>query len=130
MIDLAKKKGKSKPSGKLDTQLFPECKGTKYDRDIVKKTVERRKHSFNLKQYKTAQDQFCQCTCGKCDCKEKILTAISEIEKEYMEEHIKASKQPKSASPYRVDIEPAAFVTRSADAVLYNMTKLKKILGK
>jgi len=52
------KKGK-----KLDTQLFPKCKGTKYDRDIVKKTRERRekknkqnkkkkKSSFNLKQYR------------------------------------------------------------------------------
>jgi len=33
----------SKPKGHLDTQLFPECEGTKYDRNIVKKTVERRK---------------------------------------------------------------------------------------
>jgi hypothetical protein len=32
-----------KPKGKLDTQLYPECAGTKYDRDIVKKTREERK---------------------------------------------------------------------------------------
>jgi len=34
------KKGK-----KLDTQLFPDCKGTKYDRDIVKKTRKKKKES-------------------------------------------------------------------------------------
>lgn len=31
--------------GHLDTQMFPESKGTKYDRDVVRKTVERRKKS-------------------------------------------------------------------------------------
>ena len=44
---------------KLDTQLFPECEGTWCDRDIVKKTVNKRKKSkkvsFNLKNHiKTA----------------------------------------------------------------------------
>ena len=34
----APKKGKH-----LDTQMFPECEGTETDRDIVKKTVEKRK---------------------------------------------------------------------------------------
>ena len=29
--------------GHLDSQMFPESKGTKYDRDVVKKTVKRRK---------------------------------------------------------------------------------------
>jgi hypothetical protein len=29
--------GYKKPKGKLDTQLFPECKGTPEDRDVVKK---------------------------------------------------------------------------------------------
>ena len=28
---------------KLDTQLFPGCKGTKYDRDIVKKEEKRKR---------------------------------------------------------------------------------------
>ena len=44
--------------GHLDTQLFPECKGTEFDRDIVKKTVEKRKQekkhqqaSFNLNRF-------------------------------------------------------------------------------
>ena len=31
------------PKGHLDTQMFPECKNTETDRNIVKKTVERRK---------------------------------------------------------------------------------------
>jgi len=31
------------PKGHLDTQMFPECEGTPTDRNIVKKTVERRK---------------------------------------------------------------------------------------
>ena len=31
------------PKGHLDTQLYPECEGTECDRDIVKKTVEKRK---------------------------------------------------------------------------------------
>lgn len=30
------------PKGHLDTQMFPECEGTKFRRDIVKKTVEER----------------------------------------------------------------------------------------
>lgn len=31
------------PKGHLDTQMYPECKGTPCDRDIVKKTREKRK---------------------------------------------------------------------------------------
>lgn len=45
------------PKGHLDTQMFPECKDTECDRDIVKKTVEKRKnrnkkasHSITLAQ--------------------------------------------------------------------------------
>jgi len=41
--------GYQKPKGHLDTQLFPECKGTPCDRDIVKKTVEKRKKSKGKK---------------------------------------------------------------------------------
>jgi len=42
---------------KLDTQLFPECEGTKFDRDVVKKTRKaREKKSFNLKKYITASN--------------------------------------------------------------------------
>ncbi len=40
-----------KPKGHLDTQLFPECKGTKYDRDVAKKHKAKnktKKASFNL----------------------------------------------------------------------------------
>lgn len=45
--------------GHLDTQMFPECEGSKFDRNIVKKTVKRRKknispYAFNLKEYKLA----------------------------------------------------------------------------
>jgi len=45
--------------GHLDTQMFPECDGSKFDRNIVKKTVKRRKkhispYAFNLKEYKLA----------------------------------------------------------------------------
>ncbi|MGV9205327.1 MAG: hypothetical protein ACOC44_15055 [Promethearchaeia archaeon] len=35
--------GFNPPKGKLDTQLFPECEGYETDRNIVKKTVEKRK---------------------------------------------------------------------------------------
>ena len=35
-----------KSSGKLDTQMYPECAGTKYDRDIVKKTRKRRRRKL------------------------------------------------------------------------------------
>ena len=34
--------GYGKPKGHLDTQMFPECKGKPGDRDVVKKTRERR----------------------------------------------------------------------------------------
>ena len=56
---ISKKKKKMKgqfgpPSGKLDTQMFPECEGTKYDRNIVEKTEEKRK-SFNLRKYLIAE---------------------------------------------------------------------------
>lgn len=46
---------KPKKGDKLDTQMFPKCKGTKYDRDIVKKTRKKKKSSFNLKQYREAR---------------------------------------------------------------------------
>lgn len=46
------------PKGHLDTQMFPECEGTETDRNIVKKTQDKRKKkdkkAFNLKEYKTA----------------------------------------------------------------------------
>lgn len=44
--------GFQKPKGHLDSQMFPECEGTKFDRNIVKKTVERRKR--HRKHKKTA----------------------------------------------------------------------------
>ena len=31
-----------KPKGHLDTQMYPECEGTPADRDVVKKTREKR----------------------------------------------------------------------------------------
>ncbi|HUX61111.1 MAG TPA: hypothetical protein VMV32_07355, partial [Ignavibacteriaceae bacterium] len=56
------------PKGHLDTQMFPECEGYETDRNIVKKTVEKRKKgnkkkkkkkqaSFNLKEYRVAQEE-------------------------------------------------------------------------
>ena len=48
---------KPKKGDKLDTQLFPDCKGTKYDRDVVKKTEKSRKKAFNLKGYRESQKQ-------------------------------------------------------------------------
>lgn len=46
------------PKGHLDTQMFPECEGYETSRDIVKKTVEKRKKdkkkktsAFNLHNY-------------------------------------------------------------------------------
>tara|TARA_R110000824_G_scaffold148242_3_gene317870 strand:+ start:55425 stop:56348 length:924 start_codon:yes stop_codon:yes gene_type:complete len=46
-----------KPKGKLDTQLFPECDGTQYDRDVVKKNRKR----------KTASHHCTKNTCPSCD---------------------------------------------------------------
>lgn len=48
--NLAKSRAKlvrkdEKHSGKLDTQLFPECAGTSQDRDVVKKETRRKHHS-------------------------------------------------------------------------------------
>jgi hypothetical protein len=47
------------PKGHLDTQMFPECEGYETDRNVVKKTVERRekkkKKSFNLREYRLAE---------------------------------------------------------------------------
>lgn len=47
--------GFQKPKGHLDTQLFPECNNTETDRNVVKKTIKRRKkhacNIFNLKKY-------------------------------------------------------------------------------
>ena len=44
------------PSGKMDSQMYPECEGYETDRNIVKKTVEKRKKkkkkAFNLKQHR------------------------------------------------------------------------------
>lgn len=37
------------PKGKLDTQLYPECKGTPTDRDVAKKTREKRKKNKKSK---------------------------------------------------------------------------------
>jgi len=42
-----------KPKGHLDTQMYPECEGTKADRDIVKKTREKREKDKKKKK-KTA----------------------------------------------------------------------------
>lgn len=39
--------GFQEPKGHLDTQMFPECKGTETDRNIVQKTLKRRKHKKN-----------------------------------------------------------------------------------
>lgn len=39
--------------GRLDTQLFPESHGTKYDRDVVRKTVNRRKKPKTAAREKT-----------------------------------------------------------------------------
>ena len=44
--------GFQKPKGHLDTQMFPECKGTETDRNIVQKTIKRRK-KHNKKQAAT-----------------------------------------------------------------------------
>jgi len=37
------------PKGHMDTQLYPECEGTETDRNIVKKTMEKRKKAKNNK---------------------------------------------------------------------------------
>jgi len=43
------------PKGKLDTQMYPECQGTETDRNIVKKTVEKRK---KLKKKKASDEEI------------------------------------------------------------------------
>jgi len=48
--------GYGKPKGKLDTQLFPECEDTKYDRDIVKKQ-EKKSSSCNCEAKKKTTEE-------------------------------------------------------------------------
>lgn len=45
-----------KPKGKIDTQLYPECEGTKFDRDVVRKSRSFRKK--RRKQIKNAKLGF------------------------------------------------------------------------
>ena len=47
--------GYGKPKGRLDTQMFPECKGKPGDRDIVKK--QRKKHQKDKKNKKSASTE-------------------------------------------------------------------------
>ena len=61
-ITISKKKdcgGFQKAKGHLDTQMFPECEGTKYDRDIVKKTVEKRKYNKSKSTKSKKQKEAC-----------------------------------------------------------------------
>lgn len=51
------------PKGHLDTQLFPECKGYETDRDVVKKTVKKRKKKG--------------CGCSSCSCSTDISDKTS-----------------------------------------------------
>jgi len=44
------------PKGHLDTQLYPECKGFPTDRDIVKKTTDKRRNKKRKK--KASMDNF------------------------------------------------------------------------
>jgi len=49
------------PKGHLDTQMFPECDGTECDRNIVKKTVEKRKNKNKKKNKKASHSSgFCK----------------------------------------------------------------------
>ena len=50
--------GFKSPKGHLDTQMFPECKGYETDRDIVKKTVEKRKKN---KSKNKSKKKACSC---------------------------------------------------------------------
>ena len=52
--------GFKKPKGHLDTQMFPECEKYETNRDVVKKTVEKRKKkkSFNLKEYRLEKKAY------------------------------------------------------------------------
>jgi len=50
--------GYQKPKGHMDSQMFPECKGTPTDRDIVKKTREKRKSKKKTK--KSAEEVLMQ----------------------------------------------------------------------
>ena len=73
-----------KAKGHLDTQLFPECSGTKYDRDVVKKTVNERKKKRKIKkafssgyEYKYTTEAKTPRRCNHCG---KYLGDMSEIE--------------------------------------------------
>lgn len=52
--------GYQKPKGKLDTQMYPECEGTPLDRDIVKKTREKRKKNKRLKKKESSMNTIYQ----------------------------------------------------------------------
>jgi len=58
------------PKGHMDSQMFPECEGTPADRDIVKKTRERRNRNKKRKNVhaqvlETPQECYCS-KCGVC----------------------------------------------------------------
>jgi len=60
--------GFKSPKGHLDTQMFPECEGYETDRDIVKKTVEKRKK----KKKKKASCESPECAiCSLIEAKKK-----------------------------------------------------------
>ena len=90
--------GFQKPKGHLDTQMYPECAGSRFDRDIVKKEEKRRKKNqrkkkaFNLKEYRLATKEI----------------KSSELYKQFLEE----GKSKESAATELLDIlTDGAFVS-------------------
>ena len=78
--------GYQKAKGHLDTQMFPECAGTRYDRDIVKKTRERRKRhhktvSKSITEIKTAQSALRELFHIKTPMDKKLAAVKAAMEK-------------------------------------------------
>lgn len=76
--------GFQKPKGKLDTQLYPECKDTKYDRDVVKKHRKRKKSTTakKKKEYKYNPWAVCNTTVDKEKDPEKFERCVKKVKKQ------------------------------------------------
>jgi len=92
--------GFQRPKGHLDTQMFPECEGSKFDRDIVKKTEERKSNSNMKIKLSKNQWQFI----GKKTGWIKEADKKSPTEHGFMEQCIEENKDKKDPGAYCASI--------------------------
>lgn len=99
------------PKGHMDSQMFPECEGTQADRDIVKKTRERREKKKKKRKNVHAQVFPQECYCSKCGvCMGDMSIADWESKGESCDacsgRLIKAPVAPKPVAPMATSKDP------------------------